>query len=251
MSGSPCAVRFAVAVQRHPLTSSVAVYACIAVAGLPLRLFPSNHVGWAWATFSIAASTAFAAIGSRMTSAWGRIAVVGVGIGAALPLSWIVFPPSDPGFWFLGISAALVAVPQATVACMDRIAIRAPRAVLAVAAAASPALLWYVTVHAMSRSATGLAGFTAWAVALQIAVHAGVTSERRLLVVVPSACVMALAAALALSAEKPERLHDHLVAQCVAWMCAAPLVAFAAQARAMTAVPDDHPIHADFGGARS
>lgn len=242
-------VRLAVAVQKHPLTSSMTVYACISLTGLALRLSGGDTVGWAWATFAIAVSTSFAAIGTRMTSAWGRIAVVGVGVGAALPVAWFVFP--RPDLWFLGISAALVAVPHGTVVCLDRVTMRAPRATLAVAVAAAPSLLWLIMARNVSKSGSDMALFTAWAVCLQVAIHAAVVWAPRLHVIVGGACVTALTEALVLSVRHPDRLKEHLVAQGITWLCVAPLVAFAAQARSMTAVPDDHPICADFGGARA
>lgn len=246
MTPTPRLVRFVVTVQRRPLFATVVVYAALTASGLVLRLVKSDQQAWGWATVAVVASTSFAELGSRITSTWGRIAVVGVGIGATLPFARIVFPFPNEWIWFFMVSAALVAVPHITVACANRIPVLSSRAAFGVA--------WILTTAALAGMASrmvkrpsGLAIFLGWSVALQLTVHAAAAMPRRLAVGVPVAAAAGLACGLVVGSFDPEDGSAYVLPQCIAWTLGALLVHVAAIGRSMTAVPDEHPIRADFG----
>jgi hypothetical protein len=250
MTPTPRLVRLVVALQRHPMTAAVVTYAAVTASGGILRLHPSDRVAWAWATLAVAASTAFAEIGTRVTSAWGRLAVVGIGVGTTLPFSWIVFPASAEWPWFLGVSAALVAVPHGTVVCASRIPALSSRAVLPLAWAAATAGLAYMTGQS-SRVPGALLYFAGWSVAVQLVVHGAAAVPSRLSVCLPIAAVAGAATGLVAGSYKPACAVEYVITQAIAWTLGALVVHVAAVGRSMTAVPDDHPINADFGGAQA
>jgi hypothetical protein len=249
MSESPRLVRFLVAVQRRPAIATVVAYAAILLAGLPMRWSRSDTAGTVYMTLATFAAATSAAVLSRATSLWARVAVVGLAVGATLPIAYVVF---DGRLWLIVIVAVAGSCPHAMFAVVARTGFLRSPAAAWIAAIAAAALL--AAAPAVPRDSIPVL-FSAWLLALQLAFFAVIECSIRGVVLCVLATIVGCSGGAALVAIAEASSMRRFGAGIVlglggAWLVGALLAIAARIGASFTAIPADHPIVADLGTRR-
>jgi hypothetical protein len=256
-TASPRLVRFLVGVQHRPATTMIAVNVVLMGAGVAAVACSSHDWGTvAWLTFVACAATATAEALSHARSLWSRVAVVGIGTGATLPLARAAFglESIDTDAWptVLSLVAAAVALPHAMVAVasrFDRLALSVWR-VAFTSGAAGLFLAGGLMEKSPATIRVRISCFVGWLVATELAFHAAAASTIRMrwilaeIAVASCVCVAVLVRA---SGDNRPLDSAYAISLGIGWMLGALLVPVARLGRSFTAVPLDHPIHTDFG----
>lgn len=252
MSDSTRLVRFLVRVQRNPVVTIVFVVLAILLLGLSFRESDTDEAGFAWVVVSTCLATASAEIGARASSLWARLVIVGLGSGSTWPLVALVFRDANGDIWLVALVALMVAVPHALASAAARI--RRPMHGLAVLtfAIAATCLPAVAETLRMGHRETGIVCLLAWVLMLQLAFLASARSSVPIFAIVGSAVALGCASGAAY-ASVSQRSEGSMSAKwmAAAWIVGASLVPLARLGGSFTAVPDDHPIRADFGRPRA
>ena len=248
MTPTPRLERFLVGVQRRPLTSILSVVAAILLLGLAFRGLGTDDSGFAWVFVSTCLAMASAEIGARATSLWARLVIVGLGSGSAWPVLAILLDHARDDLWIVGLVALMVAVPHAVASAAARL--RRPThglvaLALAIAAASLPAIAEGVRD---SNRDLGVACLLAWVLALQLAFLAAARSPASITAIVTTAVALGAAGGIerAALAQTWSGALTSWKWMAVAWLAGGLLVPLARLGGSFTAVPDDHPVRADF-----
>jgi hypothetical protein len=241
-------VRFVVAIQRRPAASALVVYAALVLVGLCLPSVENDFMVLGLLTFAACASTALADVLPPTSSTWTRVAVVGLAFGASLPLT-IAAVGDDAAPRAVAIVGAYVGLPQVSTAIARRHDFdgRRTRAI---------ALLIVVTTLAIAVAVPhldprGIAVVLLWALAVQLAFEAAAAGALPFPIFTGCAFVVGvLLGSMNVGAPEPHPEFRTATTLVVGWTAGALLLPLARTGRRLTAVPDDHPIRADFGNAR-
>jgi hypothetical protein len=231
-----------IAVQRHPGRSALAASSFVVALGIAAGAIRDRA---AWGTFlvvALAVTTAVAEIARRATSAWARLAFVG--LSAGWPAVVYLLARGLAHWGILAVLVAAGALPHVVVAALDRWTNRWNDGSVVCAAAVAAAAL---VVLPGSGPVLGPIALFGWFLGQIAAFHGATASEPRYRSIVLGACLFGLAAGGALSVVA--KTPTLLIGMGAAWTLSALLVAPARIGRSFTAVPLDHPIYADFGGA--
>ena len=253
MSDAPRLVRFLSGVQRRPAVAIVSVVVTILLLGLGFRALETDDAGFAWVVVSTCLATASAEIGARATSLWARLVIVGLGAGSTWPLVALVFRDARDDLWLVALVALMVAVPHALASAAARI--RRPvhgSAALALSIAAA-ALPFVAEALRMSNRDAGIACLLLWVFAVQSAFLAAARSSVSFEAIACSALALGVGsgAERVLVESKLSEVRAAAGWMGAAWFVGALLVPLARLGGSFTAVPDDHPVRADFGRPRN